>query len=293
MPTLTIFTPAYNRAHLLPRLYASLCHQTLADFEWLVVDDGSTDGTAALVAGWIAEAQIPIRYFYQDNQGMHGAHNTAYHHITTELNTCIDSDDYLPLDAVALIVAKWKSLDATKHAGIIGLDATVSGDLIGSQFTTESTTLEDFYRFGGTGDKKLVYRTDVIKQYPDYPLFAGENYVGLGVKYLQIDQHYTLATLNSVLVLVDYQLTGSSHTMFYQYLRNPNGFIYNRIVSMQYSKSLKRRFIEAIHYVSSCIVIRKRDFLQASPQKILTLLALPFGVALYFYIRYKTKTPLF
>jgi len=105
--TLTIFTPAYNRAHTIGRTYESLCRQTLQDFEWLVVDDGSSDNTRELVEGWIAEGRIPIRYIYQENQGMHGAHNTAYRNITTPLNTCVDSDDWMPDDAVEKIVSFW------------------------------------------------------------------------------------------------------------------------------------------------------------------------------------------
>lgn len=290
MKTLTIFTPAFNRAHLLPRLYESLCNQTNMDFEWLVVDDGSTDGTKALVAGWILEQKIPITYIYQENQGMHGAHNTAYKAIKTVLNTCIDSDDYMPLNAVELILTKWKSIDQKKYAGIIGLDAVESGAVIGSKFTTEYTTLEDFYINGGTGDKKLVYRTDVITSYPDYPIFEGERYVGLGTKYLFVDKDYEMATLNEVLVTVDYQITGSSNTMFYQYLKYPQGFIYNRITTMQYTKSTKRKFIECIHYVSSCIILKRYNFLKDCPEKLLTLLAVPFGIALYALIRYKTRT---
>ena len=106
MKTLTIFTPAYNRAHTIGRTYESLCRQTCKDFEWLILDDGSQDNTRQLVESWIAEDKIPIRYIYQQNQGMHGAHNTAYRNITTELNTCIDSDDYMPDDAVEKIIMK-------------------------------------------------------------------------------------------------------------------------------------------------------------------------------------------
>ncbi|MEL1240117.1 glycosyltransferase family 2 protein [Flavobacterium flavipallidum] len=289
MKTLTVFTPAFNRAHLLPRLYHSLCEQTSTDFEWLVIDDGSKDGTEQLVLQWIAENKIAIRYIAQENQGMHGAHNTAYRNISTELNTCIDSDDYMPINAIELILNKWDEVDQQKYAGIIGLDAVESGAIIGTTFNTEYITLEDFYLGGGKGDKKLVYRTDIIKCYPEYPLFEGEKYVGLGTKYLMIDKEYQLATLNEVLVIVEYQQDGSSNTMFQQYLKYPKGFIYNRIVSMQYSKSLKRKFIEAIHYISSCIILRKKDFLKDSPEKLLTLSAIPLGVLLYFLIQYKVR----
>jgi glycosyltransferase involved in cell wall biosynthesis len=289
MKTLTIFTPAFNRAHLLPRLYESLCNQTCQDFDWLVVDDGSSDDTKSLISSWIAENKIPITYIYQENQGMHGAHNTAYRAIKATLNTCIDSDDYMPLNGVALILSKWETIDQKKYAGLIGLDALESGVILGSKFTTEFTTLEDFYNNGGTGDKKLVYRTEIITKYPEYPIFEGERYVGLGTKYLFVDKDYQMATLNEVLVIVDYQPTGSSNTMFYQYMKYPKGFIYNRITTMRYSKSTKRKFIEAIHYISSCIILKRSNFLKDSSEKLLTLLAVPFGVALYLLIRFKTR----
>ncbi len=290
MKTLTIFTPAYNRANLLPRLYESLCNQTVQDFEWLVVDDGSVDGTRALIASWIQEQKIPIRYIYQENQGMHGAHNIAYHAIQTELNTCIDSDDCMPHNAVDLILNKWNTVDKDKFAGIIGLDSFENGAIIGTIMEAEETTLEDFYLKGGTGDKKLVYRTDVIKQYPDYPIFEGENYVGLASKYILIDQDYKLAVLNEVLVIVEYQPTGSSNTMFLQYLKNPKGFMYYRTVFMLNSNSIKRRYREAIHYVSCCVILKKWNLFKACPKPGLTLLAVPFGVLLYFYILFKTRS---
>ena len=108
METLTIFTPTYNRAYCLHLGYEALCRQTCKDFIWLIIDDGSSDNTADLVKSWQNEGKIKIEYHYQQNQGMHGAHNTAYRLIKTELNTCIDSDDYMPDDAVEKIVDFWR-----------------------------------------------------------------------------------------------------------------------------------------------------------------------------------------
>lgn len=154
--TLTVFTPAYNRAHTIIRTYESLCRQTCKDFCWLVVDDGSSDNTRELVEGWIKENKIPIRYIYQQNQGMHGAHNTAYRNIDTELNTCIDSDDYMPDDAVEKIVSFWECHSSDTYAGIIGLDRADKGGIIGTRFPIgmTETTVSGFYQAGGTGDKK-------------------------------------------------------------------------------------------------------------------------------------------
>ena len=175
MKTLTEFTPAYNRSNTLVRTYESLCRQTSKDFCWLIIDDGSIDDTKEIVLKWIQENKIDIRYIYQNNQGMHGAHNTAYRNIHTELNTCIDSDDYMPDDAVEKIISYWKKNGSKKYAGIIGLDQSENGGIIGSKFPEQvkETTLKAFYEGGGTGDKKLVYRTDVIKKYPEYPIFEG------------------------------------------------------------------------------------------------------------------------
>ena len=117
--TLTIFTPAYNRAYTLHKCYESLKKQTNKDFEWLIIDDGSTDNTRQLVQSWIEENIIPIKYHYQKNQGMHGAHNTAYELIDTELNVCIDSDDYMPDDAVEKILKFWDKNKSDNIAGIV------------------------------------------------------------------------------------------------------------------------------------------------------------------------------
>ena len=287
--TLTIFTPAYNRAYTLHLCYEALLRQTCQDFEWLIIDDGSTDNTRELVAGWIKENKIPIRYHYQENQGMHGAHNTAYRLITTELNTCIDSDDYMPDNAVEKIITFWKKHGSNEVAGIIGLDADFQGNIIGTTFTEEQTTLGGFYAQGGKGDKKMIYRTEIINKYPEYPLFKGEKYVSLGYKYELIDQDYSLLTLNEVLVKVEYRPDGSSMNMFRQYIKNPQGFAFIRKSSMQLAPTAKRRFMEAIHYISSSLILKNKRFLQESPKKLLTLCAIPFGIALYLFIRFKTR----
>lgn len=290
MKALTIFTPSYNRAHLLPRIYHSLKDQTCQDFIWLIVDDGSIDHTSEVVADFMQDNKVEIQYIAQENQGMHGAHNTAYENISTPLNICIDSDDYMPKDAVEKILHKWETVaNKEKYSGLVGLDADLNGNLIGTQFYTETTTLEDFYLQGGAGDKKLVYRTEVMQQYPPYPLFSGEKYVGLGYKYQLADQDFELVTLNEILVLVDYQPGGSSNNMYRQYYNNPRGFAFIRKQGMVMSKSRVKRFKDAIHYVSSSLLSGNRKFIAESPRKTMTVLAFPLGLALYAIVLFKNK----
>lgn len=287
--TLTIFTPAYNRAHTIGRTYESLCRQTCKDFEWLIVDDGSSDNTRELVEGWIEEGKVPIRYIYQENQGMHGAHNTAYKNITTELNTCIDSDDWMPDDAVEIIVNLWKEKGSERYAGIIGLDYACTGGLIGTEFQDgiSESTLSGFYAKGGEGDKKLVLRTDVVKKYPEYPRFEKERYFSLGYLYLLIDQDYTCLVINKPLVIVDYQLDGSSFGMYRQYWNNPCGFMFLRKEHMRLYKSWRAKCRSCIHYVSHCIRAKRTMELLSNPCPILTFCVIPFGCILYFVTKYK------
>lgn len=289
--TLTVFTPAYNRAHTIVHTYESLCRQTCGDFEWLIIDDGSTDNLAAIVKKWQNEASFVIRYIYQENQGMHGAHNTAYRNITTELNVCIDSDDFMPDNAVELIVDFWKENKREDLAGVVGLDCRKDGSIIGTAFGADlkETTLSGYYAKGGKGDKKLVYRTDVIRKYPEYPVFGGEKYVGLAYKYMLIDKDYKLLAINEPLVIVEYQEDGSSNSMFRQYWNNPKGFAFYRKTEMLLSPTLKRRFISCVHYVSSSIISRNNHFLKESPKKVMTFIAIPLGWLLYRYIHHNVN----
>lgn len=282
---LTVFTPAYNRAETIKRTYQSLLNQDNKDFIWLVIDDGSVDNTGELVKGWMKENNgFEIQYIYKQNGGMHTAHNTAYENIHTELNVCIDSDDALAPGAVSSICHKWQEVKDKGYAGIIGLDADMNtGKVIGTSFPEgmKETTLTGFYATGGKGDKKLVYRTDVINKYPAYPVFEGEKYVALAYKYRLIDQDYKLAVLNKVLCNVEYQPDGSSATMYQQYVKNPKGFAFWRKVCMQYPESKKRLLIDCMHYVAESKLAGNKHYIQESPRKALTVLMAPAGSLLY------------
>lgn len=290
---LTVFTPAYNRAHTLSRTYKSLLNQDCKEFIWLVVDDGSKDNTEELVKQWQEKDNgFEIQYICKENGGMHTAHNTAYENIHTELNVCIDSDDEMALGAVRKIKEAWISVKDKDYAGLIALDADMNtGNIIGTGFTegVTETTLSGYYAAGGSGDKKLIYRTDVINSVPPYPVFEEEKYVALAYKYRLIDQHYKLSVLNEVVCNVEYQADGSSNTMWKQYLRNPKGFAFWRKVCMEHPESVKRLIIDCIHYCSSSFIAKNGKYISQSPKKLLTVLCTPFGFVMTIYIKRKAK----
>ena len=290
-PFLTVFTPAYNRAYTLPRTYESMKQQKNTDFIWLIVDDGSSDNTAELVRQWQREENgFEIQYIYKENGGMHTAHNTAYELIDTELNTCVDSDDALAPDAVQIIYDAWQKVKNQGYAGMLALDAEFGGKLIGKGFPEglTETTLGGYYRKGGSGDKKLILRTDIVRQYPSYPTFEGERFVPLGSLYTMIDKDYKLSVLDEVVCLVEYMPDSSTNNMIRQYYRNPNGFRYGRLVTLTEPLTLKRCLMVYVHYAAESILAGK-PVLKDAPNKLLVLLSLLPGMVLAWHIRRKCR----
>lgn len=289
MKTLTVFTPTYNRGYCLGNLYSSLLRQTSKDFEWLIVDDGSTDNTKNIVQAWIEENKISIKYLYQENQGMHGAHNTAYKNIDSEFNVCIDSDDFMPDNAVKVILRNLINLEG-QYAGLVGLDADTSGAIIGTKIPEQlnECTLSSLYeKYQVKGDKKLVYKTEIVKKYPQYPLFKGERLVPLSYLYALIDQDYKLKPINEVLVIVEYQADGSTKNILKQYKKSPRGFACFRISKINLATGCIDKFKNAMHLVSCSIFAKDRSLLFKSGSSLLVLISLPFGILLNMYVRFK------
>ena len=291
--TLTVFTPAYNRGYCIENLYNSLCRQTCKDFIWLIIDDGSTDHTGELIRKWQKETKdFEIRYYYKENGGMHTAHNAAYERIDTELNVCIDSDDYMTDDAVELIVNTWSKRNKRKeYGGIIALDIDTRGKVIGTELPEDKRAIHvnEFYAKGGKGDKKYIYRTDVINSVPPYPVFEGEKYISLAYKYSILNRQYKMLVLNKPVCVVEYRTDGSSMNMYRQYINNPRGFQLIRIEDMKRATTFKELMRNAVHYVSSSIFIHDKDFLKKSPKKAATIAAILPGILWNIWIRRSAK----
>lgn len=289
MKKVTVFTPTYNRAYLLPRLYESLCRQTSRDFLWMVIDDGSTDNTKQFIEQWQAENKIEIQYFYKENGGMHTGHNLAYQNIRTELNVCIDSDDWMPDDAVEKILNFWSQLENKEEfSGFVGLDADVNGRIIGTAIdkNLKRGSYLDLYRHT-TGDKKFVLKTEEVKKYPPYPEFQNEKLSPLGALYILMGEEKDFLFVNEVYCIVEYQPEGSGNTIFRQYKQSPRGFAWSRKIQIKYSIDIISKFKNYVHLVSSAIFAKDFKIAFQGVNPLFSLLVAPFGVLLNLFIRLK------
>ena len=134
-----------------------------------------------------------------------------------------------------------------------------------------------------------LFRTEIINKYPAYPEFDGEKFVPLDYKYLLCDQDYELLIMNKPVCVVEYMEDGSSKNMLRQYYRNPRGFAFMRKVHMKYDKGVLKKFKTCIHYVSSSFISKNKGFIKESPKKGMTVLAVPFGFALYLLVLYNNR----
>ena len=292
--SLTVFTPTYNRAHLIGRVYESLCQQTCQDFEWLVIDDGSTDNTREVIARYIAEQRIAIRYIWKENGGLYTGYNTAYANITSPLNVCIDSDDFMPENAVELILQTWNEDGGEQYAGIIGLDFYADKKQpIGGYFpeNLQEVSLNEISEKGlYKGDAKQVMRSDLTRTAIIEEDFHGEKDFNPYSMVFQAANSLPLLVINDNLCFVDYQPTGMAANIYKQYYRSPWSFMKMRQIEMTVgSKSICNLLRLNIHYVSSCLIARNKHWLKDSPKPLLTLLMSPLGFLLFCFILWKNR----
>lgn len=268
---ITFFTPTYNRAYILHRCYESLCSQTAANFQWLIVDDGSTDGTEELVRNWIAqENRFTISYIYKTNGGLHTAFNTAVDAVGTELIVCFESDDIFTPDAAEIIERTWAKIRESDCVGFITLCRDTQGNLIGGRYPDDVKTVwYHDHRQIAPGDKQYVFRTDALKQVFPMPVFPGEKFFDPKYRFFSLDKIGPLAVTNEVFDVVDYQPGGLTNTMMRQYYNSPNSFAEYRKLYMQLpNRSIAYKYKNNIHYVASCCLAGKLSrAIKESPKK--------------------------
>ena len=293
---LTVFSPAYNRADTLERCYISLQRQSNKSFEWLIVDDGSSDNTAEIVKQWQSENnEFKIRYIYKENGGLHTAYNKAIENMDTELAVCIDSDDYMPDNAVEIILDFWNKNGSDEYAGITGLDfSEKTKENIGGVYPDQkSINLIDVLvgKYPTVyGDKKHVVRTELYKKYAPMKVYEGEKNFNPHCLHLMISREKDFLILNENLCFVDYQSDGMTNNMLWQYYNSPNSFADIRLLYLSFSDtSIKFKIKNSVHYCSSCILAHRKGYINKSPHSFLAVICTPIGFLLSRYIKYKNK----
>lgn len=226
--TFTVFTPTYNRAHTLDRVYRSLAAQTYTDFEWVIVDDGSFDGTKELVKAWRGEGRIRIRYFFQENQGKPAAYNRAIDEASGELFLVLDSDDACKVNALERFLFHWQNIGPTDKETFSGVTCHCvdeGGRLVGTPFPAElvdSNPIEMHLRKRVRGEKWGFHRTAVLRKFP-FPQFAGEKFVPEGLVWNRIAKTYKIRYINESLRIYSQGSDGMSASLAHLRASSPRG----------------------------------------------------------------------
>ncbi len=282
---LTIFTPTYNRASYLQRLYDSLLTQTETDFEWLIVDDGSVDNTEEVVNTFMQEHKIHIRYYKKSNGGKHSAYNYALEQAAGDWFLCVDADDCLADDAVSCIFEKANTLDS--KIGIVAYKEDQSGKRLSDPFPGHITQckLSDLaLRYNCSGEFTLIYPTQIAAKYK-FPVFPGERFIGECVIYDQIDQACPVCFLPHTITVCEYLADGYSSNFGSLMEQNPQGFCLYFLQRIDLQVKLLPRIIHAGKYWCFRWISKTKKLTYNGKHKFLVTLSLIPGALFRIYYK--------
>ncbi|MDE6311921.1 MAG: glycosyltransferase family 2 protein [Muribaculaceae bacterium] len=278
----TIATPTYNRAHLLPRLYESLCIQSNKDFEWIIVDDGSTDSTPQVIQKFIDDKKLNIRHYRTSNGGKHRAVNLAANEAKGDLFFIADSDDWLPENAIDEVVKAFIPIkDQQSICGICGLDQYADGSIVGSGLPysqIDASPNEIREKWNVTGDLKEVFRTAVLKEFP-FPEIENERFCPEVLLWNRIGKKYKLRYINKPIYSVEYQPDGITSGITLARMNSPIASMMTYSEWYSQTGSLKLKLRLAINYwrFAFCAPKNKRIGIKGWGNMLL-----PFGALYHF-----------
>jgi len=226
--TFTVFTPTFNRGYTLPSVYRSLQAQTFSDFEWLIVDDGSTDNTSDLVSAWQVEAGFPIRYIYQANRGKHVAYNRGVREARGKLFFIIDSDDSCVPETLERFKYHWDSIPEEQKHGfstVTALCMNENGSVLGKHSPAEVLDIERLdlqIKYRTLAERCGINQTALLRQYP-FPEIEGERFISEGVVWNRLSQRYKTRYVNEAFVRKQWLTDGLSASSVAMRAKNPIG----------------------------------------------------------------------
>lgn len=291
---ITVLTPTYNREYSLKRLYNSLIYQTEKNFEWMVVDDGSTDNTKELIDNFISEKKIKIKYIKKENGGKHRALNVGIKQIKNEMTFIVDSDDYLTRDAIETINYYYKKYkDSNKLCGYSFLRGYPNKKINGPEYK-EQEFISDYisYRLNENnwGDKAEVYFTKHLKEIPFIEI-EGEKFLIESYVWGKLALKYNTLYINKVIYMGDYLEDGLTKNRKKVKVDSPKGVVEVAKVLLNKKSNLKVKIKYMIFYVAYGLMAKERidKLFYESKYRILFILILPIGYAYKKYLSFITK----
>lgn len=283
----TVLTPTFNRKEKMKKLYESLINQDTKRFIWLVIDDGSSDGTELLFDEWKKENIIKIIYYKKSNGGKHTAINYAYKYIKTPLTFIVDSDDYLTENAISTIEEDYIKYKEEKDiCGFSYLRGKENGGLLSSSGVPNEGLKETFcdcrINRNITGDMAEVWVTRVLKEFP-FPEFEGEKFLGEDLIWIRMAAKYKLRFFNKVIYISDYLEDGLTNNRRKNNIQSPNGCVKRAEVFLDSKIKIKYKIKAIMQYIIYGKFAGRSilDLYLNSSKKILYVFFLPISLFIY------------
>ncbi|MGQ3585324.1 glycosyltransferase family 2 protein [Ornithobacterium rhinotracheale] len=290
-PYISILTPTYNRANLLARVFESLQRQTDKDFEWIIVDDGSTDNTEEIIKTF-SPSTFDLYYFKKENGGKHTALNFGVQKAKGDFILMLDSDDELPPDAVFIVLEKIKNLP-NELGGVAGRKSLPSGKIVGTQDDFDeiiSSSLDIRYKENVSGDLTEVFRTSVMREFP-FPEFKGERFCPEALVWNRIAQKYNLLFFNKSIYIAEYQEGGLTNTIVKIRMSSPKSSMIHYSELASYNIPLKEKIKATINFWRFSFNDKDWGFKNKLSRVnfLYSLVGFPLGFAMYLNDRRKNK----
>lgn len=280
---ITVTTPSYNRAHTLPNVYESLCNQTDKRFKWLIIDDGSTDETEALVSSWIAEGKFPIMYKKKANGGKASALNIGIDLLDTPYAVCLDSDDTFYSDTIENAIKNLeKIVDNDQYCGILALRNNPDGSVMGGKalpYNLDTITAVDvFMKLNLNTELICFYKTSILTQYR-FPEFEGEKFVSPAWMQYEITQKYHYLPVYEKYCCCEYIADGLTRNKRTVIKKNPRGYTAVKRYSFNLAPSLRLCIKHGIMYDCGCLLGKEKNWMQNTKHPLLSVILMPVAIA--------------
>ena len=285
--TVTVLTPTFNRERVLRSLWDSLQKQTVKDFEWLVVDDGSTDGTKNLITQLQEKSDFPIRYIYKSNGGKHTALNVGIQTICSELTFIVDSDDCVTDDAVESILKIHKKYRPQNNiCGYAFLRAFPDGKVNGKKFDVDEkigSYIDVRVNGDDTGaDKAEVFKTHCLKEFP-FPEYPNEKFLGEDLVWVRMARKYEMVHINKAIYVGNYLEDGLTNNRRKHNIASPVGCMHRAEEFMESDLKTRYRIKGGLQYIvyGRFAGVKVVNLIRKSRHKILATVCIPGGLLLY------------